>query len=422
MKKVLLISYFCPPSNLTAAQRIGAWEKHMTNYGYFPVIITRNWTGKELSEEDRIMSSGSKVRVLEKDHSTIYYLPYVASLRDQLFIRSKKHIIFSLSSKAVTLLSLFLQMVFIQTIPFNNLYFFARKYLKEHPDVRLLIISGNPFEQFFFGYLLKKEFKDLKWVADYRDDWTTTELHPILFRPYFAYFEKKWIQTASIITSISPYYTQKIATFVGVPGATIYNGFDTLYTNTDETSIDSFVITYNGTLYRSQPIEIFLDGFVLFLQKNKDVKIHLNFPGLLLLPKETERVRNKLIGFNNYFTITDRLPKQDVINLQKKSDLLLMVAHKGIKGIPSSKIFEYISLKKAFIVCPGDGDILEEIAHKSSLGFVLNSSAEVFAFLQNQLDEKRLNHEPTGTIDDTRLLQFSVSAQTEQLCSILDKL
>ena len=39
----------------------------------------------------------------------------------------------------------------------------------------MLLISGNPFVQFKFGYDLNKQF-GIKWIADYRDDWNTSEL------------------------------------------------------------------------------------------------------------------------------------------------------------------------------------------------------------------------------------------------------
>jgi hypothetical protein len=59
---------------------------------------------------------------------------------------------------------------------FNNLYFFADEFLKNHKDINKVIISGSPFEQFYFGYLLKIKHPHIMWYADYRDDWNTSEL------------------------------------------------------------------------------------------------------------------------------------------------------------------------------------------------------------------------------------------------------
>ena len=43
MKKLLIISYFYPPANFVGAQRTAAWAKYLHEYGYYPIIITRQW-------------------------------------------------------------------------------------------------------------------------------------------------------------------------------------------------------------------------------------------------------------------------------------------------------------------------------------------------------------------------------------------
>lgn len=422
MKKVLILSYFFPPCNLTAAQRIGNWEKHMHKFGYYPIIVTRNWTGGELTESNRLENSGKKIRLEKKEKSEIHYLGYKSSLRDSLFIKSRKNILYSLLSKTLTAFNLIFQNVFSFLIPYNNLYHHTKNYLNNNKDIRLLIISANPFEQFFFGYLLKKEFTDLKWIADYRDDWTTTDLIKIPFKKWNSYFEKKWVKTASYVTSVSPYYTKKISIHTQVKGHTIFNGFDCFIENTEAMEDNNFIITYNGTLYKTQEIEIFLEGYIKILEEYPNQNIHLNFPGLLINPSEANRIKKTLSGHERNYTITNRLPRQEVLSIQQKSDLLLMVGHKGLKGIPSSKIFEYISLKKPFIVSPGDNDILDEIAKNSSLGYVLNSSIDVFLFLEKKIKQKKIKNNVPSNLNIKNMEQYSVSYQVKNLCAILDSL
>ena len=43
-KKVLILSYFFPPCNLPASQRSYGWATQLHEYGYHPIIITRNWS------------------------------------------------------------------------------------------------------------------------------------------------------------------------------------------------------------------------------------------------------------------------------------------------------------------------------------------------------------------------------------------
>jgi glycosyltransferase involved in cell wall biosynthesis len=413
LNKVLIISYFFPPCNLTASSRIAGWEKHLPKFGIYPIIVTRNWNGSELTAEERLKDSGSELRIEKKDHSEVHYLPYRAPLRDRFFRKSRNNSVYRIISKMLTLVGVFVQPLCIRAIPYSNLYFHAKSILKENPDVNKVLISGNPFEQFYFGYKLKKAFPEISWIADYRDDWTTSEVVQVPFRAFHRHFEKKWVGTASCFTTISPYYRAKISNLVKIPGHTIYNGFDKLIENTHKSSPDSLVITYNGTLYESQNIEIFLEGLKLFINVNPDKKITFNMPGILFDQKQANRVMKNMKGYEAHLVMTDRIPKEEVIEIQKISDLLLMVAHSNVKGVTSSKIFEYISLQKPFIVCPNDHDVLEEIALQSGLGKVIDSPNEVAQYLNKII----LNYQIEPDLE--KLSQFDNMRQVESLSDIL---
>ena len=414
MKKVLIISYFFPPCNLTASNRIAGWEKHLPEFGFYPIIVTRNWIGSELTAEERLMDSGSELRVEKKYHSEVHYLPYLASLRDKLFRKAGNNSVYRLLSKFLTFVGVFLQPLCIRAIPYNNLYFHAKRLLKENSDISTVLISGNPFEQFYFGYKLKKAFPRISWIADYRDDWTTSEVVKVPFRSFHRYFEKKWVGTASCFTTISPFYQKKISALVGIPGHVIYNGFSEIIELKEKSNLDEFVISYNGTLYEKQEIEIFLEGFKMFIDTKPKLTVKLKFPGILIDKTQANRVAKYLKGYEKHYEMTNRLPKEQIIEIQKNSDLLLMVSHSNIKGVTSSKIFEYISLQKPFIVCPNDHDVLEEIAVQSGLGIVLNSHQQVLEYLINEIHYNSLKP------DREKLNQFGIMRQVDRLGEILN--
>ena len=46
MKKILIISYFFPPCNLTPSQRTISWARLLHKHGYYPIVITRRWDTK----------------------------------------------------------------------------------------------------------------------------------------------------------------------------------------------------------------------------------------------------------------------------------------------------------------------------------------------------------------------------------------
>jgi hypothetical protein len=137
-------------------------------------------------------------------------------------------------------------------------------------------------------------------------------------------------------------------------------------------------------------------------------------PGILFDQKQANRVLKNMEGYESHLFMTDRISKEEVIEIQKKSDLLLMVSHSNIKGVTSSKIFEYLSLQKPFIVCPNDHDVLEEIATQSGLGTLLDTRQEVAEYLKKDIfvNELKPNLE--------KLNEFGVKKQVEKLSEILN--
>lgn len=425
--KVLIISYFFPNCSLTAAHRVGSWEKYLPTYGFYPIVITRNWTGKETSQKDRLKTSGDRLRIEKNEKSEIHYLPYSSSYRDRFFVKGEKNFVFMLLSKLLTLFGLIFQNFFLFPIPYKNIYFHAREVLKNDSEITYVLISVNPYEQLFFGYLLKLEFPHIKLIADYRDDWTTTEL--IKNRNLIQKFihrievksEKKWLKNYSLITTISKSYANKLKNFTGIRSEVILNGYEfgNIQINKESNPIDNnFKIVYNGSLYETQPIEGFLNGFkkAVKFYENK-INIKLFFPGLKEDPTQAKRVADELKGFENSVEITERLPRTNVINLQNNADLLLMISHENIKGIPSSKLYEYVGLKKPVLLYPNDNDIIYETLTHTELGVICNNETEVFESIVNCVEQKNENDLVRYKTENIEF--YSREKQAEQLAILL---
>lgn len=425
MKEILIISYFYPPCSLTAANRPAGWVKYFHNFGFKPIVITRNWDVKISNPEDQLRNSGNKVVVVETQNSEIHYLPYIASLRDKLFNSSKPML--KKGSKFLTIINGIGENYSNRFIPFSNFYDYASKLIEER-SIRLMIISANPFIQFRFGYLLHKKY-GISWIADYRDDWTTSEIiRPKNFIEKVFFLlqqrsEKKWVKTAVFITSVSEVYTKRIADFVNRRGETVLNGFDELYQENYNSDASSFVITYNGTLYNTQDVEGFLRS-VLFCIKNfkNEIQIKVNFPGLAYDPIQLQRVKKLIVGYENHFFISNRIPKDQVIDLQKHSDLLLMLTHKGVKGIPSSKLFEYLALQKLILCFPSDFDIVENVLSDVNLGLIVNSEKEMINQLVRLINLKKSNNHISISVNHTHLKNYSILSQVKKLSSFLTQI
>ena len=427
MKKVLILSYFYPPCNLTASQRVGAWAKYLSLFGYYPIVVTRNWDKKINSPEDTLLNSGQEIIHEKYSSHEVFYLPYKSSKRDRIYTNNKEKKHLQAFSKILTFKDLLFENHTNSSIPFSNMYDFSKELLAKDKSIGLLIVSGNPFVQFKFGYDLNKLF-GIKWIADYRDDWNTSEIASgfgkmkQVVSKIQSKSEKKWVGTAECITSVSKVYADKIGKFVNKKGVVILNGFDDIHLSENHL-IDNteFNITYNGSLYPTQPIEPILNALKNIIADNSiHLKIKINFPGLAFDKSQKKRIEHFLKGFENHLFITDRIPKNEVLSIQQKSDLLLMVAHENIKGIPSSKLYEYIGLRKTVLLYPNDFDIIEETLNETGLGLICNNEDDIFKNIYQIINAKQNGEVLKKNINDSKIEYYSRKNQTAELAKLLD--
>ena len=425
LKKILIISYFFPPCNLTASQRVESWAKYLNKSGYYPIIITRKWEKHVKSFSDCHYSTSKEVLIEKHENYEVHYCPYSANLRDRLHTEKR----FLFFKKALSFMEIIFQNIWVKLCPFNNFIDEVEKIIKSEKKIYSVIISGNPFIQFKFGYKLNKKYK-IPWIADYRDAWTTSTINNIsgnriktAINLYQQYFEKKWVKTASYITASSIPIGEGVGGMVGLQSDPIYNGYEPsdFFPYADTPKIKGhFQIAYIGTLYDGQDISIFIEAYKRFIQAKKP-SCNLFFPGLDLDRIQKVRVEKLLEGYEDYYKTSLRIPKSEILKIEKESHLLLHVAWKGHAGIIASKIYEYIGSGSKIIVAPGDGGSIDEIVKVSKSGFIFDDINSVYTFLCNEYD-KFMQNEEVSQMDNELRMQFSRESQAMKLGVVLDKI
>jgi glycosyltransferase involved in cell wall biosynthesis len=426
MQKVLILSYFFPPCNLTASQRVHSWARYLNKCGYYPIVVTRRWDYEIKVEEDQSKSTREKVMFEQHDGYEVHYLPYRGNLKDRIYARhgNSRYVLFR---RTLSIIELLLQPYLNSVIPYRNLYNYSRKLLAEQKDVKKLIISGNPYVLFKFGYLLNKEF-GIKWIADYRDAWTTSEIdllgRPELFKIIYSLdrkFERKWVGSSSAVTSVSEPILEKISRLVGVNGKWISNGFeDGEFDNLRHLQkYNSFTISYIGTLYSGQQIEVFLEAFKMLVTKYK-TDIRMLFPGLSFNKDQHERVANRLKGFEAYYECSPRSSKQNSLEVEVRSHILLYPAWKGFDGIIPSKIFEYNQSKTLVMITPTDHGEVEKIVMNSHSGICTNDVEDTFRELEKIYLRYKNGEEIKSDFDEKNSDFFSREHQAIRMGALLD--
>lgn len=379
MKQILLISFYFTPCTLTPSQRITFWAKNLHRLGFFPTVITREWIAETRSHQDTKRKLGAVVRHEVFDTHEVYYLPFRPGILDRAYLsfgESALRPLFLL----VKLLDVFLVRFTLRYTSFANFLPFIKAHLKAK-EFHKAIISGEPFYLFKIGYHLKGEL-DLNWIADYRDDWSTNELQMEkrggVVRKWIANvesdYEKKWVGTADSIISVSQVYADRIARFLKKKGHVIENGFEEeLIHSKKEPLATEFTIIYSGVLYPSQDLSNILGA--LKLAKSESIPFKLVFLGAGYDLKEKRRIEGLVPeNLKEYVKVTERLPRENALIELQKSHVFLAMAYGNMKGIPSSKLYEYMALGKPVLLCPSDNDIMEQMLTETGLGFFANSA------------------------------------------------
>lgn len=425
MTKVLVLSYFFPPCSLTASNRVYGIVSNLHRFGFYPIVITRHWDNKTTVQEDSLKSTKKTIEHVCFEGYEVYYLPYHSTLRDRLLLHSDKIKLFGLLSKILTLIHLITEPFTNFFVPFSTIYSFSKKYIREHNDVKYVLASGNPFVLFKFGYKLKKKFS-IHWIADYRDSWTTNRMamgvrgfNKYLYKLY-RFYEKKWVNTAVFFTSVSDHYVDQIQGIVKTPGHTIYNGYLKRKNYSEFSDSENFNIMYSGTLYYNQPIEEFLH----FLGENEfiiqDKQVHLYFAGLGFDKKQTKRVLDLVKGYEKQIHILPWDTQEAYNQIQTEMDLLLLLPYQGFKGIPTSKLFDYLSTTKNIMLYKTDGDVMASIVQDSGLGFVSDNDDDILTYISTLIEHK---HSNTSFLKLTseKIEKYSIFRQTKILSQLIKK-
>lgn len=425
MTKVLIISYFFPPSSFVGGERTSAWSKHLYENGIYPIIVTRNWNNNQKDLVDKLDSNDFFIE--KNDKYEIHKMPYKRSLRD----RVSNYRWLNVFQKVLTLKEIIFSNFFIRSLPYYNIYQEAEKIIQNDPSIELIIASGRPFQSFFIGYRLKKKFPKVKWVPDYRDEWTT---HKHLeesgkLNKWINQLERKselkWTSNANFFISVSDSWVSSIQDLTKKPGVTILNGYSELTKDTQTISghnsnLDELVITYAGTLYESQNIDLVIDSCLLLMKTEN--KIVFRFIGTNISVKRLGQIKTKLGNYKSNFLFFERMSKEELKKYIDSTDLLMLTGFNGIKGWYPVKLFEYYASGKPILLCPSDNDVMEDFIIKSKSGFVVNNEAEcneiLNAFLQNKKEGKPINCERDFEYGN----QFSRKAQTKKLAEIIHKL
>ena len=243
MKRVLIITYYWPPSGGSGVQRWVKFAKYLPAAGWQPVIYTPE--NPELTTVDKTLSDEIPPEAeIIKRHITEPYGIYrkimgkgsSTDLKTLTGASSNKDEVNPINGGKKSWkqrLSLFIRGNFFIPDPrilwVNPSVRFLKEYLKAHP-VDAIVTTGPPQSMHLIGLKLSRA-TGLPWLADFRDPWTkmfyfkhlgltkcSEEKHHVL--------EKEVLDGATKVIAVSPLVQADFQAMTDTPVELVTNGFD----------------------------------------------------------------------------------------------------------------------------------------------------------------------------------------------------
>jgi glycosyltransferase involved in cell wall biosynthesis len=208
-----------------------------------------------------------------------------------------------------------------------------------------------------------KEKLDIKWVADFRDPWTTIHYHKSLRLTKASAkkhkdLERAVLTSADQITVTSPTTKKEFEAITKKPIAVITNGFEEQ--SFKEVKLDSkFSIAHIGSLLTERnPVVL----WQVLKELKEENSAFANDFSLVLAGVISDEVMASIVdyGLQDQLDVKGYVSHDEALLLQRSSQILLLLEmdRPETKAIIPGKLFEYLQSKRPIIaIGPKDSDI-----------------------------------------------------------------
>ncbi len=430
--RVLIITYYWPPSGGAGVQRWLKFTKYLRQFGWEPVIYTplnpefpaiddtlekdipdnieivktpiwepyqlfKKLTGKK--SDEKVYASGF---ISEKGKSGI--LQKVSLwVRGNFFIPDARKYWIKPSVKFL-----------LEWIPQNN--------------IDAVVSTGPPHSMHLIALGLKEKL-NLPWLADFRDPWTDIDFYKELNLTSIAdnihhKMEFNVLTKADKVVVISNSMREDFRKIKDRDYSVITNGYDT--EDTASVSVlpeKKFTVSYIGSMAKSRNPESLWNAFA-------DLKKSVTGFGNNLVIRLVGSVDFSVLesieraGLKDNLEKVDYRPHNEIITLQNQSRLLLLIINDtpNAKVILPGKFFEYMASGRPILcIGPTDGDAAK-IIKETRAGAVaeFNDQSSMIKLIKGFYEKYLMNDDTAITADISRFSRVSLTGNmAKELNSII---
>ncbi|GLB49470.1 glycosyltransferase family protein [Neptunitalea lumnitzerae] len=381
MQKVLIITYYWPPAGGPGVQR---WLKFVKYFRYFdiePIVyIPENPTYP--------MTDTTFVKDVPEDITIIkgaIFEPYAFA---NVFSKNKTKTISSgiISTKKQSVTEKVLLWIRGNLfIPDARKFWvkpsvtYLSEYIKEN-HIETIVTTGPPHSVHLIGMQLKEKI-GVKWLADFRDPWTSIGYHSKLkltkkSQRKHKELESKVLNNASAISVTSFTTKDEFSKLTNTPIAVITNGYDNEKVKNNKLN-NNFTLSHIGSLLSGRNPKVL---WSILKELCDTIDSFKNDLEITLAGKVSEEIIDSItkFGLTDNVVLKGYLSHEDALILQRESQVLLLleINSEETKGIIPGKLFEYIISKRPILaIGPEEWDAARIISNTKT-GNTFNYSEE----------------------------------------------
>lgn len=424
MKKVLIITYYWPPAGGPGVQRWLKFVKYLPDFGVEPIVYVPENPTYPLLDEKLLAEVPKNVTILKNKIIEPYAWASVFSKKSTKKISSgiipnqKKQ---SFIQKMMLWVRGNLFIPDARILWVNPSVNYLTKYINEN-EIDTVITTGPPHSLHLIGLRLKNNL-NVKWIADFRDPWTTIGYHKALklsasSAQMHKDLESKVMNSADFLLVTSQTTKKEFESITSKPIHVITNGYDV--ENIQKQNLDEkFTLAHIGSFLSERNPTALWEALNELCAENPDFRTHFE---LKLIGAISQEVLDTISEFKltEFVNNLGYVSHQEALEHQRKSQVLLLIEidSEDTKSIIPGKLFEYMASERPILaIGPQDADFDTIIKQTNTGTFALYHEKEkiketVLNFFNSYL-EKNLKVYPVG------LQQYSRKSLTKELAALL---
>ena len=382
MKKVLVITYYWPPTGGSGVQRWLKLCKYLPEFGWEPIVYTPENPDSPLTDASLASNVGSDLKVIKRpiieprriyskltgggsgsgpaSDEILYLDPAKRSWKQNALVWARANLLVP-DARALWI---------------KPSVRFLTQYLSDNP-VDAIVTTGPPHSMHLIGKGLKRKL-GIPWIADFRDPWTGIVYFDRLPLTKLAHrrhrkLEASVLEEADVVVNVTPSWAKNDRKRGAKRVETIFNGFDPA--DQPDTPIDpseQFTICHLGVFTADRNHDAFWDALSRLALENSAFKARLKIRLLGRVDRSVIDSAQKA-GLADAIEEVGYVPHSEAVREMHRARVLLLPINQREEedpGIIPGKLFEYLASERPILLIgPVDGDAAD-IVRKTGGGTV----------------------------------------------------